>query len=51
MSCVPYALAVGSIMYAMICILLDVSYSFSMVSRFYGNLSRAHWTAVKNILK
>ena len=51
MSRVPYASAIGSIMYSMTCTRPDVSYALSMVSHFQGNLGRAHWTAVKNILK
>jgi len=48
---VPYASAVGSIMYAMTCTRPDVSYALSMVSRYQGNPGRPHWIAVKNILK
>ncbi|KAI3524132.1 hypothetical protein L1887_02784 [Cichorium endivia] len=51
MSRVPYALAVGSIMHAMTCTRPDVAFALSMVSRYQGNPGRAHWTAVKNILK
>ncbi|KAI3766855.1 hypothetical protein L2E82_16930 [Cichorium intybus] len=51
MSRVPYASAVGSIMYAMTCTLPDVSFALSMVSRYQGNPGRAHWIAVKNLLK
>ena len=48
---IPYALAIGSIMYAMICTRPDVSYALSMTSRFQSDLSECHWIAVKNILK
>ncbi|GJW09833.1 FAR1-related sequence 5-like protein [Tanacetum coccineum] len=51
MSRVPYASAVGSIMYAMTCTRPDVSFALSMVSRHQQNLGEGHWTAVKNILK
>ena len=51
MSRVPYASAIGSIMYAMICMCLDVSYALSVTSRYQSNPSDAHWVAVKNILK
>ncbi|CAH1444119.1 unnamed protein product [Lactuca virosa] len=51
MSRVPYASAVGSIMYAMTCTCPDVAFALSMVSRYQGNPGKAHWTAVKNILK
>lgn len=51
MSKIPYASAIGSIMYAMICTRPDVSYALSMTSRFQSNPGEGHWTAVKNILK
>ena len=48
---VPYASAVGSIMYAMLCTRPDVSCALSLTSRYQGNPGQAHWVAVKNILK
>ncbi|KAK8557572.1 hypothetical protein V6N12_009801 [Hibiscus sabdariffa] len=51
MSQIPYASAIGSIMYAMICTRPDLSYALSMTSRYQANLGEGHWTAVKNILK
>ncbi|KAK8563084.1 hypothetical protein V6N12_011141 [Hibiscus sabdariffa] len=51
MSQIPYASAIGSIMYAMICTRPDLSYALSMSSRYQANPGEGHWTAVKNILK
>ena len=51
MRSVPYASAIGSIMYAMLCTRPDVSLAISMAGRFQSNLGVDHWTAVKNILK
>ncbi|KAK9723674.1 hypothetical protein RND81_05G017000 [Saponaria officinalis] len=51
MSNVPYASAVGSIMYAMMCTRPDVAHALSICSRYQSNLGEAHWVAVKNILK
>jgi len=51
MSTVPYASAIGSIMYAMISTRLDVSYALSVTSRYQFDPGESHWTAVKNILK
>ncbi|KAK8685894.1 hypothetical protein V6N13_124926 [Hibiscus sabdariffa] len=50
MSQIPYASAIGSIMYAMICTRPDLSYALSMTSRYQANPGEGHWTAVKNIL-
>nr|GEU43510.1 hypothetical protein [Tanacetum cinerariifolium] len=47
---VPYASAVGSIMYAVRCTRPDVVFAQNITSRFQQNSSEAHWTAVKNIL-
>ncbi|GJV86884.1 hypothetical protein Tco_1530822 [Tanacetum coccineum] len=48
---VPYASAVGSIMYAVSCIRPDVAFTQNITSRFQQNLGEEHWTAMKNILK
>ncbi|WCJ31679.1 Retrovirus-related Pol polyprotein from transposon TNT 1-94 [Euphorbia peplus] len=47
----PYANAIGSIMYVMLCTRPDVAFALSMTSRFQANPGERHWTAVKNILK
>jgi hypothetical protein len=47
MRVIPYASAIGFIMYAMLC----VSYALSATSRYQLNYIEAHWTFVKNILK
>lgn len=51
MARIPYASAVGSIMYAMICTRPDVSYALSICSRYQADPGDGHWIAVKNILK
>ena len=38
-------------MYAMTCTRHDVAFALSMVSRYQWNPGKAHWTALKNILK
>jgi len=47
----PYASAVGSLMYAMLCTRPDICYAVSIVSRYQSNPGSEHWTAVKHILK
>ncbi|PKI58366.1 hypothetical protein CRG98_021241 [Punica granatum] len=51
MAQVPYASAIGSLMYAMLCTRPDIAYAVSMTSRYQSNQGLDHWTAVKNILK
>ena len=51
MSVIPYASAIGSIMYAMLCTRPDVNLAVSLVGRYQSNPGVDHWTTVKNILK
>ncbi|GJT34377.1 retrotransposon protein, putative, ty1-copia subclass [Tanacetum coccineum] len=51
MSKVPYANAVGSLMYLMVCTRPDIAYAVSVVSRYLANPGKNHWEAVKWILK
>ncbi|GKC37955.1 transposable element [Tanacetum coccineum] len=48
---VPYANAVGSLMYAMICTRPDISHAVRMVSRYMHKPGKGHWQAVKWILR
>ncbi|GJS63365.1 hypothetical protein Tco_0677929 [Tanacetum coccineum] len=48
---VPYASAIGLIMYAVRCTRPDVTFAQNITSRFQQNPSEEHWTAIKNILK
>lgn len=51
MKSVPYASAVGSLMYAMVCTRPDIAHAVSVVSRYLTNPGREHWNAVKWILR
>ena len=48
---VPYALAVGSLMYAMVCTRLDIAFVVGIVSRYISNPGREHWAVVKWLLR
>ena len=48
---IPYASAIGSIMYAMLCTRPDVCLAISLSGRYQSNPGVDHWTTVKNILK
>ncbi|GJR06961.1 hypothetical protein Tco_0529945 [Tanacetum coccineum] len=48
---IPYASAVGSIMYVVRCTRPVVAFAQNITSRFQQNPSKLHWTIVKNILK
>ena len=43
---IPYASAVGSLMYEMVCTRSNLAYSASLVSKFMSNPGREHWEAV-----
>lgn len=47
MSCVLYASAVGSIMYAMVCNRPNITHAISVVSKFMGNPRKSHWEGAK----
>jgi len=51
MAKVPYASAVGSLMYAMLCTRPDICHAVGIVSRFQSNPGPNHWVAVKHIFK
>jgi hypothetical protein len=51
MNKVPYSSAVGSLMYAMVCIRADITHAVGVVSRFLANPGKEHWNAVKWILR
>ncbi|XP_077217948.1 secreted RxLR effector protein 161-like [Tasmannia lanceolata] len=48
---IPYASAVGSLMYAMLCTRPDICHSVSVVSKLQSDLGLEHWTTVKHIFK
>lgn len=48
---VPYASAIGSLMYAMICTRPDIAHAVGVVSRFMSNPGKEHWEAVKWIFR
>ena len=46
---IPYASAVGSLMYAMVATRPDLAYAVGVVSRYMANPGKRHWKAVKHI--
>jgi hypothetical protein len=51
LKCVFYTSAVGSLMYAMLCTLSNISQVVSVVSRFLPNPVKEYWEAVEWILR
>ena len=51
MSRIPFASAVGSLMYAMLCTRPNICYAVGLVSRYQSDLGEEHWIALKHILK
>lgn len=48
---IPYASAIGSLMYAMVYTRLDITHLVGVASRFLANLGKQHWQAVKWMLR
>jgi hypothetical protein len=51
MSHVPYASAVGSLMYAMVCTRLDIAHAMGVLSRYMSKPGKEHWTPVKRVFR
>ena len=48
---VPYASAIESLMYVMVCTTSDLAHAVSVVCRFMGDPSKEHWQTVKRIFR
>jgi hypothetical protein len=51
MSRVPYASAVGSSMYVMVCTIPYIAHAVGVLSRYMSKLENDHWTTVKVVFK
>ena len=51
MSCVPYASAVGSLMYAMVCTRPYIAHAVGVLSRFMSNQGKENWKAVMRVFR
>lgn len=47
MESIPYSLAMGSLMYVMVCTRPDIAHAVGVMSRFLFNTRKEHWEAVK----
>ena len=51
MALVPYASAVGSLTYAMVCTKNDIAHAVGVDSRYMANPGKEHWEAAKWLLR
>ena len=51
MAKIPYASAVGILMYAMVCTRPDITQAVGVISRFMSNPGKDHWEGVKWLLR
>ncbi|KAL7102197.1 hypothetical protein ACP275_08G104400 [Erythranthe tilingii] len=51
MKLIPYASAVGSLMYAQTCTRPDISYAVGVLSRYQSNPGIEHWKAAKKVMR
>ena len=42
MKLVPYSLVVGSLMYAQVCLCLDIAFVVSLLGRYFSDLGQSH---------
>jgi hypothetical protein len=51
MKSVPYALAIGSLMYAQVCTRPDLAFVTGMLGRYQKNPGISHWNGIKKALR
>ncbi|KAL6318317.1 hypothetical protein AAG906_039409 [Vitis piasezkii] len=51
MKTIPYASAVGSLMYAQVCMRLDIAFIVNVLGRYLSNPGHDHWVAAKKVMK
>ena len=51
MSNIPYASAVGSLMYAQVCTRPDIAFAVGMLGRYQSNPGMDHWRAAKKVMR
>ena len=48
---IPYASAVGSLMYAQVCTRPDIAYAVGVLGRYQSNPCMDHWRAAKKVMR
>ena len=48
---IPYASAVGSLMYAKVCTRPDIAYAVRVLGRYQSNPGMDHWRAAKKVMR
>ena len=48
---IPYASAIGSLMYAQVCTRTDIAYIVGMLGRYLSNPEKDHWIAAKRVMR
>ena len=51
MESIPYASTVGSLMYAQVCLRLDIAYAVGMLGTYQSNPGMEHWKATKKVMR
>jgi hypothetical protein len=51
MSHVPYAIVVGSLMYAMVCTRPDIAHAEGLLSRYMSKPGKEHWRTIKRVFR
>ena len=51
MKAIPYAAALGSMMYAQVCTRPDISFAMGLLGRYQSNPGMEHWKALKKVMR
>ena len=50
MKAVPYSSVVGNLMYAQVCVCLDIAFVVSVFGRYLSDPNQSHWKVAKKVL-
>ena len=48
---IPYASAIGSLMYAQVCMRSDIAYIVGMLGGYLSNPRKDHWIVAKRVMR
>ena len=51
MKTIPYASAIGSLMYAQVCARPDIAFIVNVLGRYLSNPGHDHWVAAKKVMR
>ena len=47
---ISYVFVIGSLMYAQVCTLLDITFAINVLGKYLSNLDKEYWRATKKVM-